>query len=81
MLGSGHGASLREDVAAAAIKPTLQGKETSLKMWKWSKGKENKKMPIKYPETNLYKPRVQMSESGPLQEINEYLKVNKTGFT
>ena len=38
-------------------------------------------MPIKYPETNLYKPKVQMSESGPLQEINEYLKVNKTGFT
>ena len=34
VLGSGHGASLREDVAAAAIKPTLQGKETSLKMWK-----------------------------------------------
>ena len=34
VLGSGHGASLREDVAAAAIRPTLQGKETSLKMWK-----------------------------------------------
>ena len=42
VLGSGHGASLREDVAAAAIRPTLQGKETSLKMWKWSKGKEKK---------------------------------------
>ena len=29
MLGPGHGPLLREDVAAAAIRPTLQGEETS----------------------------------------------------
>ena len=34
VLGPGHGPLLREDVAAAAIRPTLQGKETSPKMWK-----------------------------------------------
>ena len=43
VLGLGREASLREDVDGSGDQPTLQGKETSLKMWKWSKGKENKK--------------------------------------
>ena len=43
MLGLGHGAFLREDVDGSGDQPILQGKETSLKVWKWSDGKENKK--------------------------------------
>ena len=34
VLGPGPGHYLAEHVAAAAIRPTLQGEETSLKMWK-----------------------------------------------
>ena len=52
MLGLGHGAFLREDVDGSGDQPTLQGKETSLKMWKWSEGKENKKkMSMYYLQT------------------------------
>ena len=58
MLGLGHGAFLREDVDGSGDQPILQGKETSLKVWKWSEGKENKKNKKKQKIKKKYKTNV-----------------------
>ena len=81
VLGPGHGPLLREDVAAAAIRPTLQGKETSPKMWKWCKGKEKKKNANKITGNKLLQAQSPDVRKRPTVGKNEYLKANKTGLT